>query len=148
MIKYALKCAEEHRFEGWFSDSADYDRQAADGLLECPVCGSREVKKELMAPAVATSRKREEAATKLKAFQTAMNESARRARDYVEKNFDHVGKQFPEEARKIHYGETPDRPIYGDATPKEVSELKDEGIAVAPVPEPVKTPTETKRKLN
>ncbi|MEM9421147.1 MAG: DUF1178 family protein [Pseudomonadota bacterium] len=148
MIKYALKCVHNHRFEGWFSDSADYDTQSEKGLLECPFCGSSEVQKELMAPAVATSRKREAAETKLKAVQAAVNESARRARDYVEKNFDHVGKQFPEEARKIHYGEVPERPIYGDATPKEVAELKDEGVSVTPVPQPEPIPSETKRKLN
>ncbi|MEM6649850.1 MAG: DUF1178 family protein, partial [Pseudomonadota bacterium] len=84
----------------------------------------------------------------LKAFRDTYNESARRAKEYVEKNFDHVGKAFPEEARKIHYGETPERPIYGDATEKEVKDLKEEGVAVAPVPKPVPTPEDVKRKLN
>lgn len=148
MIKYALQCAQAHGFEGWFSDSADYDQQAADGLLACPMCGSSEVEKALMAPAIATSRKKEATAAKLAAVQAAVNDSARRAKDYVEKNFDHVGKKFPEEARKIHYGEAEERPIYGDATLKEVKDLTDEGIGIAPVPEPIAPPAQTKRKMN
>ena len=150
MIKYALKCAGDHEFEGWFSNSADFDTQKAEGRLECPVCGTSDVSKALMAPAVSTSRKaaaREEAAARSTAM-AALNEAARRAKDYVEKNFDHVGKRFPEEARKIHYGEAEHRNIYGEATPEEVRELKDEGVEVAPVPEPQPEPAEVIRKLN
>lgn len=150
MIKYALKCSGDHQFEGWFSNSADFDAQKEAGHLECPVCGTSDVEKALMAPAVATGRKteaRKEAAAR-DAAMSALNEAARRAKDYVEKNFDHVGKRFPEEARKIHYGEVEHRPIYGEATPQEVKDLKDEGVEVAPVPEPVPEPSEVKRKLN
>ena len=148
MIKYALECSSDHQFEGWFSNSADFDDQQKKGMLCCPVCGTSEVKKALMAPAVSTSRKREARAERLEAVKAAVNESARRARDYVEKNFDHVGKNFPEEARKIHYGEAPERAIYGDATAEDVSSLTDEGIEVAPVPQPEPAPSEVKRKLN
>lgn len=150
MIKYALKCEDGHAFEGWFSNSADYDAQAEAGQLECPVCGTSHVTKALMAPAVATSRKTEARKESMArdAAVSALNEAARRAKDYVEKNFDHVGKSFPEEARKIHYGEAEERPIYGEATPKEAKELKDEGVEIAPVPQPVPEPAEVKRKLN
>lgn len=149
MIKYALTCESGHGFEGWFSNSADYDDQHASGLLECPVCGSSHVEKALMAPAVATSRRKEAAAdARLTEIREAVNETARRARDYVEKNFVHVGKNFPEEARKIHYGEADEKPIYGEASPKEVKELTEEGIAVAPVPSPEPDAEDTKTKLN
>lgn len=149
MIKYALQCEHGHAFEGWFSNSGDYDRQHADALLVCPVCESPSVEKALMAPAVSTGRRKAAAAdAKLSEIRAAMNETAQRARDYVEKNFVHVGKQFPEEARKIHYGEADERPIYGDATPKDVKELTDEGIVVAPVPEPEPAPADKKAKLN
>lgn len=150
MIKYALQCDQGHHFEGWFSNSADFDTQKADGTLSCPVCGSSHVEKALMAPAVATSRRREAAANaRLSEIRGAVADAAKRARDYVEKNFDNVGKQFPEEARKIHYGEVErERPIYGDATPEEVKSLKDEGIEVAPVPSPPPNDEDMKQKMN
>ncbi|MBB4658792.1 DUF1178 family protein [Parvularcula dongshanensis] len=149
MIKYALKCDDAHRFEGWFSNSADYDAQAQKGLLACPVCGSSEVGKALMAPYVATSRRSEAAAEeRLSVVRQAINESARKARDYVHKNFEGVGKRFPEEARKIHYGEAKDRPIYGEATPDEAKALVEEGVTIAPLPQPEPTPDEVKKKLN
>lgn len=149
MIKYALRCASDHRFEGWFSSSADFDRQKQDALLECPVCGTSDVEKALMAPAIVKGGRgassRHEAMEKISA---EWNEVARKAKAYVEKNFENVGKRFPEEVRKIHYGESKDRQIYGEASPKEVKELKDEGIAVAPVPQPLPDAAETKKKLN
>lgn len=147
MIKYALKCAENHQFEGWFSSSADFDLQKSDALLECPVCGSSDVEKALMAPAIVKggSVKAPEALAKMA---DEWNSAAKKAQDYVAKNFEHVGKRFPEEARRQHYGETKPAPIYGEATPNEVTELKKEGVTVAPVPQPIPTPAETKKKLN
>ncbi len=132
MIKYRLICDDEHEFEGWFRDSADYDQQAEDGLVECPVCGSEEVRKAVMAPAIAKrSGSRRE---RLAGIRKDMVQAVERARDYVEKNFDYVGEQFPEEARKIHYGEAEDRGIYGEASGKDVKELIEEGIDVSPLP--------------
>jgi len=100
-----------------------------------------------MAPAIVKSgaKKSSEA---IQTFAREWNDTARRAKDYVEKNFENVGKQFPEEARRQHYGETDAKPIFGEATPKEVRELKEEGVTVAPVPQPVPEPSETKKKLN
>lgn len=146
-MKYALRCSAGHGFEGWFSGSADYDRQKAAGLLECPVCGSSEVEKAVMAPAVRTSRRavRNEA---MEAIRREWNETAARAQAYVRKNFEHVGKNFPEEARKIHYGEVAPRQIYGEATSQEIRELKDEGVSIAPVPAPVPEPADIKKKMN
>lgn len=135
MIKYQLKCGSGCSFEGWFRSSENFDRQAAEGTLKCPICASAEVARAIMAPAVvggAGSRQEE----KLAMMRETMTEAARRARDYVEKNFDYVGGRFPEEARKIHYGETEERSIYGEATGKEVKELVDEGVSIAPLPGP------------
>ena len=137
MIKYALRCAEGHGFEGWFANMADYDQQALDGALRCPVCDGAEVEKALMAPNLATGRRRDAAAEeRLTQFKKGLNDAARLARDEVHRTAEPVGRDFPEEARKIHYGEAKDRPIYGEATKKEAEALAEEGIAIAPVPQP------------
>jgi len=131
MIKYQLVCNVEHEFEGWFRDSADYDGQSKNGLVECPVCGTDAVRKAMMAPAIAKGGSRSVRLTEIK---DQMGHAAERARDYVEKNFDYVGEKFPEEARKIHYGETKERGIFGEATGKEVKGLIEEGVKIAPLP--------------
>ena len=133
MIRYALLCEHEHGFEGWFGSSADYDDQAARGLVECPVCGTRGVRKQIMAPAVAGTRDgpSPEAAAKMQAM---MMEAAGKVREHVEKTFEHVGDRFAREARDIHEGAAPDRGIYGEASPREVRELAEDGIKVAPLP--------------
>ncbi|WP_411820918.1 DUF1178 family protein [Hyphococcus formosus] len=133
MIKYSLICDDDHEFEGWFRDSADYDAQASEDLIECPVCGSEEVRKAVMAPSIArgTAASRSE---RLAAVQRDMESAVARAREYVEKNFDYVGDKFPEEARKIHYGESKERGIYGEASGKDVKALIEEGVQVAPLP--------------
>ena len=132
MIKYRLLCDAGHEFEGWFRDCADYDHQSGKGLIDCPRCGSDDIRKAVMAPAVARS----DAGRKdrLAALQHDMARAAMRARDYVQKNFDYVGEKFPEEARKIHYGEAKERAIYGEATGKDVKALIDEGVEIAPLP--------------
>jgi hypothetical protein len=132
MIKYQLRCDADHEFEGWFRSSGDFDDQAADDLLECPVCGSNAIAKAIMAPAVA--RRDGPRAGRLADIRRTMADAATRARDYVEKNFDYVGDEFPEEARKIHYGEVKPRGIYGEASKQEVRDLVDEGVEVAPIP--------------
>lgn len=133
MIRYALTCEHDHGFEGWFSASADYDDQAARGLVECPFCGSREVKKQIMAPAVAGTKRSTPPADAAK-FQAMMGTLAREVRDHVETNFDYVGDAFAREARDIHEGRSEKREIYGEATPAEVKTLKDDGVPVAPLP--------------
>ncbi|WP_425408059.1 DUF1178 family protein [Hyphococcus sp.] len=136
MIKYSLKCNLDHEFEGWFRDSADYDVQSDEGLIECPSCGSEDVRKAVMAPAI--SRGGAARRDRLAAIHKDMAQAVERARNYVETNFDYVGDKFPEEARKIHYGETKERGIYGEATGKDVKALIDEGVQVSPVPGPAK----------
>lgn len=155
MIKYSLVCDEAHEFEGWFRDSADFDAQSSKDLVECPACGSIAVRKAIMAPAISTSRAANNA--RLSEINKDIVKAVARARDYVEKNFEYVGTKFPEEARKIHYGESDERAIYGEATGKDVKELKDEGIEIAPVPGKavpkekvgdIKMPATTDKKLN
>lgn len=136
MIRYALRCAREHAFEGWFSASADYDDQRARGLLECPVCGSPEVDKAIMAPAVSGGARRRgeaspEPAAKLRAM---MRQAAGEVRRHVESNFDYVGDTFAKEARAIHEGRSEERGIYGEASPAEVKALNEDGVKVAPLP--------------
>jgi hypothetical protein len=149
MIKYALVCERKHSFEVWFSDSADYDRQRKRGLVTCPVCDTKKVEKAIMAPAISRSaRKRKSDAPSAPAVEVPASapvamispqEQEFRAklkelRDHLTKNADNVGRRFPEEARKMHYGEIEHRSIYGEATPEEAKELRDEGIEFHPLP--------------
>jgi hypothetical protein len=132
MIRYALQCAGDHGFEAWFGGSADYDDQAARGLVECPFCGSTAVTKQIMSPAVSGTKAR--AAPDAARMQTMMLQAAREVRSHVERNFDYVGDAFAREARDIHEGKAEKREIYGEATPAEVKKLKDDGVPCAPLP--------------
>ncbi|THD83339.1 MAG: DUF1178 family protein [Phenylobacterium sp.] len=132
MIRYALACEHDHEFEGWFGSSADFDAQAAKGQIDCPLCASKAVRKQIMAPAVAGAKKRGPAAEPGKA--QMMMEAMGRIRRHVEANFDDVGDTFAREARAIHEGRAEDRGIYGQASPKEVRDLVEDGVPVAPLP--------------
>lgn len=135
MIKYSLKCDAGHGFEGWFSSSDDFDRQQERSLVACPLCGSSTVEKALMAPSVATAEEREQ--TAILAADAAQREVLARMREMVKairENAEDVGERFPEEARKIHYGETEARGIIGQAKREEIGALLEEGIEVAPLP--------------
>lgn len=135
MIKYALICEQEHPFEGWFGASADYDDQAARGLVDCPVCGSKTVKKQIMSPSVSGTKKRGPSVeAPSPQVQAMMMEAMGKVRAHVEDNFDYVGDRFAREARDIHEGKSEDRGIYGEATPKEVRALKEDGVQVAALP--------------
>ena len=134
MILYALACEHGHAFEGWFGSSADYDDQAARGLLACPVCGSRAVAKQIMAPAVVGAKKRGEPASPDGQRRRMMMEAMAEVRRHVEDNFDYVGDAFAREARAIHEGKSENRGIYGEATPTEVKGLVEDGVPVAPLP--------------
>lgn len=144
MIRYNLICARDHEFEGWFSSSSDYDRQAESGLITCPFCGGGNVEKAIMAPAVKTARQTE--ARKENAAK-AMSAMAEKIRSEIATHCENVGTNFAEEARAIHYGEKPERGIYGSTTPQESAELREEGIAAHPLPD-VLVPDADKTKLN
>lgn len=153
MIHYKLRCHAAHEFEGWFQDSAGFDKLAAAGLVECTHCGSTQVERALMAPAVVSSRKKAKppappaappakaapapphgpqmAAGPMPAQLVAM---LQRLRAEVEKSCDYVGKDFAEEARKIHHGEAEARGIYGEASDADAEALAEEGIDVARLP--------------
>ncbi len=132
MIRYALVCEHDHEFEGWFGASADFDDQQARGLLECPVCGTKAVRKQIMAPAVAgTKRTTPDLPPKARAV---MMEALSKVRRHVEENFDYVGDAFAAEARAIQEGRSEDRGIYGEASPAEVKALVEDGVPIAPLP--------------
>lgn len=128
MIRYALQCdACGHEFEAWFASSDSFDDQSADGHVSCPACASAEVRKQIMAPAVARSEPVSPAA--------ALAKAAAAVRAHIKETHTHVGDQFADEARAMHAGEKEARPIYGAAAPEEAQALKDEGVPVAPLPD-------------
>jgi len=153
MIRYALICRQGHEFESWFQDSAAYDKQAKRGLVSCPHCGSAKVEKAIMAPRLSATAKRRSKA--IEAPETApeaapasvpapvamispqeqqIRAKLKELRDHLTKNADNVGAKFPEEARKMHYGEIEHRSIYGVASPEEAKELSEEGVEFHPLP--------------
>ena len=143
MIKYALICEQRHEFESWFANSTAYDKQAKRGLVSCPACGSTKVEKAIMAPRLSGTRKgRQRAAEAPTATSVAMlspQEQELRAklkelREHITKNADYVGQKFPEEARKMHYGDIEHRSIYGEASLETAKELSEEGIELHPLP--------------
>lgn len=131
MILFELRCGDQHQFEAWFKDGATYEVQAAAGAIPCPVCGDTRIEKAPMAPRLASGR-----GDALDARQ-AVGEVRRVLVDLkrrVKESCDYVGERFPEEARKIHYGDSEARPIYGEATGEEARELEEEGVAVQRIP--------------
>lgn len=139
MIKYDLKCDNAHIFEAWFKNSETYDAQQGAGALVCAVCGATGITKAPMAPSVPkkdslSKRDRTDQAVQETNQAAAMMIAMREIRDTVEKNFDNVGDQFAEEARKIHYGETETRGIFGQATAEESNELREEGVEISEIP--------------
>ena len=156
MIHYALICKQGHQFESWFQDSAAYDKQAKRGLVTCPQCGSAKVEKAIMAPRLSGGTKKRGALIEAPAALAATPETPaapaaapvamvspqarefraklKELRDHLTKNADNVGTKFPEEARKMHYGETEHRSIYGVASPEEAKDLSEEGIEFHALP--------------
>ena len=132
MIRYSLKCAAEHGFESWFQSSAAFDSLSASGHVACPVCGSTEVAKSLMAPAVRPGRA--SAATPDPAGPQGIEEALAALRRKIEETSDYVGDDFAAEARRIHAGEAPERSIYGNARLDEARRMIEEGLPVAPLP--------------
>jgi hypothetical protein len=153
MIRYHLRCERGHAFESWFQSSSAYDSQVKRSLVSCPACGSAKVEKAIMAPQI--GRKRKDGATPqpqpepeaastevatvpstplMMAQERELRAKLKELRDHVTKNADNVGERFPNEARKMHYGDIEHRPIYGEASPDEARSLIDEGIEVTPLP--------------
>lgn len=153
MIVFDLKCGKDHVFEAWFGDSADYDSQRKRKLIACPICSDTQVAKAVMAPNVGAKSNQTrplpaKPVTDIKEGEVmaagapgpspdqmkAVMEHLAKLQSYVEANFDNVGKDFPEEVRKIHYGEAEPRGIFGDASAAEIRALLEEGVEIAPLP--------------
>jgi hypothetical protein len=153
MIRYTLRCDQSHSFESWFQDSAAYDQQVKRKLVTCPVCGSAEVEKAIMAPRIVGKKSREsapvparvetaapaetpatESTSLMMAQERELRAKIKELRDHIVKNADNVGERFPNEARAMHYGDKEHRPIYGEASPEEARALIDEGVEVSPLP--------------
>lgn len=133
MILFALRCAHDHHFEGWFKDGAAYESQAAAAEIACPVCGDTAVSKALMAPRLARGRGGDAHAHAREAAHE-MRRMLGDLRRTVEEHCDYVGDRFAEEARRIHYGETASRPIYGETTQDQARDLAEEGVEVQRIP--------------
>ncbi|WFU16660.1 DUF1178 family protein [Bradyrhizobium sp. CB3481] len=148
MIRYNLRCEKGHAFESWFQSSAAYEGQEKRKLVSCPSCGSVKVERAIMAPQIVTKKGREQAAPApapaeaagpestplLMAQERELRAKLKELRDHIVKNADNVGERFPNEARKMHYGDIEHRPIYGEASAEEARALIDEGVEVSPLP--------------
>jgi len=159
MIRYALRCERGHAFDSWFQSSAAYESQVRRKLVSCPICDSVKVEKAIMAPRIVGKKGRGRAAEPaelaapeaaapgaaapvpspsatplLMAQERELRAKLKELRDHIVKTADNVGDSFPEEARKMHYGDIEHRPIYGEASPAEAKALVEEGIEVAPLP--------------
>jgi len=153
MIHYNLRCAKGHAFESWFQSSAAYETQEKRKLVSCPVCGSAKVERAIMAPQIVSKKGRESAEAApapattttevtapaastplLMAQERELRAKLKELREHIVKNADNVGERFPNEARKMHYGDIEHRPIYGEASPEEARALIDEGVEVTPLP--------------
>ncbi len=134
MISFNLVCDAGHRFDGWFRSNADFDGQAGRGLVACPTCHSTKISKALMAPAVSTARRQEKVTLAVGDEQRQMLAKLKEMADAVRQNADYVGDKFADEARKIHFGETDRRGIYGEASHDEVRGLAEDGVEFMPLP--------------
>ncbi len=154
MIHYNLRCKKGHAFESWFQSSSAYETQEKRRLVSCPLCGSTDVERAIMAPRIARKKGREQApaeqlpvpapatevippspsAPLLMTQERELRAKLKELRDHIVKNADNVGERFPNEARKMHYGDIEHRPIYGEASPDEAKALIDEGVEVMPLP--------------
>jgi hypothetical protein len=150
MIRYTLRCDRGHAFESWFQSSAAYEAQEKRKLVNCPACGSAKVERAIMAPQIVSKKGREEnpppapavaadaaapsSTPLMMAQERELRAKLKELRDHIVKNADNVGERFPNEARKMHYGDIEHRPIYGEASPDEARALIDEGVEVSPLP--------------
>ena len=151
MIRYSLRCEQDHSFESWFQSSSAYDQQVKRKLVACPVCGSARVEKAIMAPRIVGKKGREktpvqvetaapaetpatESTSLMMAQERELRAKIKELRDHIVKNADNVGEKVPNEARAMHYGDKEHRPIYGEASPDEARALIEEGVEVSPLP--------------
>ncbi len=135
MIRFALKCENDHRFESWFQSGAAFEILQSRDLVACPTCASTAVQKDLMAPKVSAKQTEEpETRPMATAPDPELANAIKKLRDHVEKTSDYVGPDFAREARAMHEGEVPHRPIYGEAKAEEAKRLLEDGVPALPLP--------------
>ena len=133
MIKYNLKCKNKHEFESWFSNSKEFEKLRSKKMIECIYCKSKTIEKSIMSPLVLNKEEKIKKEKHLQDFKKVQKELVK-IRKFVEKNFENVGKDFPREVRNVYYDNRKNKNIYGQATPEETEELKEEGIEVTSIP--------------
>tara|TARA_B100000035_G_C20898620_1_gene508339 strand:+ start:126 stop:548 length:423 start_codon:yes stop_codon:yes gene_type:complete len=134
MIKYNLKCENNHEFESWFSNSKEFDKLNKKDLLECIFCSSNKIVKSIMAPMITSSKVNEDQINTIDKNLKDEKNKLFKLRKYIEKNFDYVGKDFSKKVREIYYDKKNNKAIYGTTTLKERKELADEGIDLLSIP--------------
>ena len=134
MIKYNLKCSNNHEFESWFADSFEFEKLKKKNLLECIYCSSKKIKKSIMAPRLSVTKNDKQNIEKIDKVFKSRKDNLVRIRNYIEKNFEFVGKNFSKKVREVYYDKKNDKKIYGTTTSKERKELTDEGIDLISIP--------------
>ena len=134
MIKYNLKCSNNHEFESWFSDSSEFEKLNKKNLLECIYCPSKRIKKSIMAPMVSVISDKNKEIKKLNRYLVKEREQLVKMRKYIEKNFEYVGADFSKKVREIYYDKKSKQTIYGTTTLKERKDLEEEGIDLISIP--------------
>ena len=134
MIKYNLKCSNNHEFESWFADSSEFEKLNKKRLLECIYCTSKKIKKSIMAPMLSVVKKDKENLKKIDKVFKSNKDNLIRIRNYIEKNFEFVGKNFSKKVREVYYDKENNKKIYGTTTSKERRDLAEEGIDLISIP--------------
>ena len=134
MIKYNLKCHNNHEFESWFADSNEFDKLNKKKLLDCIYCSSKRISKSIMAPMVSVINEQQTKNNKMEKILKYEKDKLLKLREYIEKNFEYVGKDFSKKVREIYYDKKNKKTIYGITSPKERDELKEEGIELLSIP--------------
>ena len=133
MIKYNLKCKNKHEFESWFSSSKEFEKLKSKKIIECTLCGTKNVQKSIMSPSV-ISKKQKEKNIKSTRYIKKIRKDLLKMRSFIEKNFKYVGDNLPQEVRNIYYDKSKNKNIYGKATLEETEELREEGIELTTIP--------------
>ena len=133
MIKYNLKCKHKHEFESWFLDSKEFEKLKSKKMIECIFCKSKSIEKSIMAPSVLNQEQKQKNQKSIK-YIKKIQKDLLKIRNFVEKNFEYVGNNFPREVRNVYYDKRKNKNIYGKATPEETQELEEEGIELTAIP--------------
>lgn len=134
MIKYNLKCHNNHEFESWFSDSNEFDKLNKKKLLDCIYCSSKRISKSIMAPMVSVISEQQTKNNKMEKILKYEKDKLLKLREYIEKNFEYVGNNFTKKVREVYYNKNNKKTIYGSTTPEEREELAEEGIDLLSIP--------------